>query len=201
MARILLILHILNRPCRANILGSCNGLLLIKVKDRKHYYNNEDYFLWNPSINKCMKICGLESNQHSGEEYVLSGLGYRSTTDNYKAVVISKYVSPPGSPISGFNFESTNFSVYNFNRNSWRHMRREFPYTFLYSRIGVTVKGAPHWVVWSVLHNSVVYVIVYFDLGKEEFREVPLPDWLPEAEYAKIELGSGILDGCLCITR
>lgn len=146
-----------------------------------------------------MKICGLESNQHSGEEYVLSGLGYRSTTDNYKSVVISIYASPPGSPISGFNYESTNFSVYNFNQNSWRHMRREFPYTYLYSSIGVTVNGALRWVVLSVLHNSLVYVIVYFDLGKEEFREVPLPDWLPKTEYAKIALGLGILDGCLLL--
>ena len=46
------------------------------------------------------------------------------------------------------------------------------------------------------VENSLVYVIVYFDLVTETFREVPLPDLLPDD--AKFELG---LDGCLCITR
>lgn len=44
--------------------------------------------------------------------------------------------------------------------------------------------------------NSLVYLITYFNLVTETYREVPLPDLLPDD--AKYELG---LDGCLCITQ
>lgn len=43
-------------PCRAKILGSCNGSLLIKAD------KNANCILWSPSINKFMKIIRLESN-------------------------------------------------------------------------------------------------------------------------------------------
>ena len=41
------------------------------------------------------------------------------------------------------------------------------------------------------VENSLVYVIVYFDLVTETFREVPLQDLLPDD--AKFELGVGWL--------
>ncbi len=189
-----------NDTFNANILGSCNGLLLIEAND------DQDYLLWNPTLNKCMKIAynpslkGLEIEY----EFFISGLGYSSTIDDYKAIVATKYVSPPCGPCSPLRefeniYEAISIFVYNFKHNSWSTMDGEkFPYTFYSSTrsVGVTLNGAPHWVVRRCMLRT-EYVIVYFDLVKEKFREVQLPNWLPV--YAKFELG--ILEGCLCITH
>lgn len=157
-------------PCRAKILGSFNGSLLIKAD------KNANYILWNPSINK---------------------LSAWNQIDNMKRM-LSKNDSPSGSS------EFTDVCVYNFHCNSWRYLRREFPYyTFAYRwigdihrSIGVTLRSST---LGSMVCQgfSLPYVIVYFDMDSERFREIPLPDWLPKD--TKFELR--ILSGCRCITH
>ncbi|KAK9072509.1 hypothetical protein SSX86_008943 [Deinandra increscens subsp. villosa] len=66
-------------------------------------------------------------------------------------------------------------------------------YTFI-SKVGVLCNGALHWIVSDDENQK--DLIIAFDLSKEEFQEIPLPDG------ARFECGClGIIQNCLCVYR
>ena len=175
------------------IFGSCNDFLLVYC--RPHIY------LWNPSSGTNNMF---ELYHHIDTDNILiCGLGYDSSSDDYKAVFVSHLVSPPGSPNSGYSFESIFISHYSFRANTLKDIDySDFPYNFYFDTQGVTLNGAPHWVLrreeydTEVYSKSVTVVLVYFDPAKEDFYELPLPCMLDKD--SKFELG--VLGGCLSLT-
>ncbi|XP_050241391.1 F-box/kelch-repeat protein At3g23880-like [Quercus robur] len=175
------------------IFGSCNDFLLVYC--RPHLY------LWNPSSGTHNMF---ELYYHIDTDNILMcGLGYDSSSDDYKAVFVSHLVSPPGSPNSGYSFESIFISHYSFRTNTWKDIDySDFPYNFYFDTQGVTLNGAPHWVLrreeydMEAYSKSVTVVLVYFDPAKEDFYELPLRCMLDKD--SKFELG--VLGGCLSLT-
>ncbi|KAL0006197.1 hypothetical protein SO802_013758 [Lithocarpus litseifolius] len=112
-------------------------------------------------------------------------------------------VSPPGSPNSNYYiFESFTISTYSFRTNTLKEIDdNEFPYNFDSDTQGVTLNGAPHWVLRreydrEVNSKSLTMVLVYFDPAKEHFYELPLPCMLDK--HSEFELG--VLGGCLSLS-
>ncbi|OMO85415.1 hypothetical protein COLO4_21631 [Corchorus olitorius] len=196
----------------ASILGSCNGLLVVSVE-------HDDFFLLNPSTRQYKKI----SPPHLDYEAMfISGLGYESTSGNYKGIIVSHYISGPSSPRS--RYESIDYHVYDYKLNEWKRKEYDdfYPYCLHSDGSAVMVNGIPHWCVGrqekvedeesdeeyedgesdgseGYQFPSVTYVIVYVDLKTEKFKEVvELPTEWALTEKAEFELG--VLGGWLCMS-
>ncbi|OMO85418.1 hypothetical protein COLO4_21634 [Corchorus olitorius] len=177
-----------NRP---SILGSCNGLLLVLV-------NRVDFFLLNPLTRQYKKISPVRL--HGGDR-LISGLGYESTSGNYKGIIATHSHGGPSSPHIIYDY------VYDYKLNNWKR-RREFHYGVKYDDSAVMVNGIPHWCVYRQRiqpleeaadgEGYVSYdLIVYVDLKTEEVKEVELPLWAATGEK---RFNLGVLGGCLCMS-
>ncbi|XP_044500211.1 F-box/kelch-repeat protein At3g23880-like [Mangifera indica] len=171
------------------VLGSCNGMLLIRLEtDEGSNGVPVTFLLWNPTIREFKMIPGFYIR--SSFRFQVSGFGYNSSIDNYKVVVI----------MSNWNSDLVHGLIYNLKTNSWKQVENfYFPPSHIYlpDEIGTTlVNGAPHWVTLS-LNEGEVNKIIYFDLVEEEFKEFLSPP--PSVGTFRTSLG--IFEGCLCEIR
>ncbi|GJS91313.1 F-box associated domain containing protein [Tanacetum coccineum] len=86
-------------------------------------------------------------------------------------------------------YDSTTASIYNIKTEKWE-MIEHFPYVVCGNAQGVTVNGAPHWVMYRdhSANDQVIYpVIVCFDLVEDRFKEILKPDWLDQ--FSEFEYG------------
>ncbi|KVH97554.1 F-box associated domain, type 1 [Cynara cardunculus var. scolymus] len=174
----------------AEILGSCNGLILLGDDDRT-------YYLWNPSTRLLRKFDGPSLFRGEFRNF---GFGYDSTTSAYKVVRIVRVTShkvglrPPEN--KKYCYDATSANVYNCKTNRWKKIE-DFPYVIFENSQGVVVNGVPHWVMFRDHHgedDAIDLVIVYFDLAEEKFKEIPNPNWLVHSSSFEF----GVLDGRLC---
>ncbi|XP_071739503.1 F-box/kelch-repeat protein At3g06240-like [Rutidosis leptorrhynchoides] len=174
------------------ILGSCNGLILLGDGERS-------YFLWNPSTRLLTSFTGLYLFRG---EYRHFALGYDPKTYAYKVVRIIRVSNvqscnrfrPP--PYDSKYYDVTRAHVYNCKTNIWKKIEH-FPYVIFEDAQGVTMNGYPHWIVFRdhfVGKNVIELVIIYFDLVEEKFKEMPKPCWLVESSSYSF----GAFEGKLC---
>ncbi|KAK4439431.1 F-box/kelch-repeat protein [Sesamum alatum] len=167
-----------------SVAGSCDGLVLLVFK-----YDN--IVLWNPSTRKLSKLptppleyFRSHSVDHVQERY---GLGYDSKHDDYKVVRVVG-----DSVLLGSISLSSETHIYSLKSNSWKKVQA-FPCMLSYGkRWGAYLNGALHTVAYHDVNSS--QSIVAFDLGKEEYYEVPKP------ERSGLNLGLSsveALGGCL----
>ncbi|GLU20565.1 hypothetical protein SLE2022_367560 [Rubroshorea leprosula] len=162
------------------ILGSCNGLLCVSnIID--------DIAVWNPSTKEYLILPALSLGACQVFVY---GFGYDSVNDDYKVVRI----------IQSFRVEDKVFElevkVWSFGEKGWRRIE-DLPYVLSFPGAnGVFVCGALHWAVSRKDEPENVNTIVALDLGVEEYREVPQPEY-PDGEEFHWEVG--VLEGCLCV--
>ncbi|OMO85407.1 hypothetical protein COLO4_21639 [Corchorus olitorius] len=178
----------------AGILGTCNGLFLVLIITRP----SKMCILWNPSSRKCKTIPPY--HVPSDMALVISGLGYESSSRNYKGVVVYSPCTPWTSQGAYGNKEFLCL-VYNYKNNSWtRKYESDYDlFDFSHSWDVATVNGVPHWCVFRIDQQnfSKTYLIVYFDLENENFKVlVGLPEW--GIEEMKFHLG--VLGDCLCMS-
>ncbi|XP_071728058.1 F-box/kelch-repeat protein At3g06240-like [Rutidosis leptorrhynchoides] len=116
-------------PC-FQILGSCNGLLL--VSDLL-----DNLYLLNPTTQKSLKVLEGESN-----DTTTYGFGYDSSKDDYKIISIF-YKAKLDSDL-----DSSSVHVYSLRNNSWNKLS-SFPYLLRdpYIFPGVLINNNLHWVV------------------------------------------------------
>ncbi|PQM39777.1 F-box protein CPR30-like [Prunus yedoensis var. nudiflora] len=184
----------LNHPlmCYSNrirVLGSCNGLLCICNVA-------EDIALWNPSTKKYRVLPSLPSDRKRDSGMCLCGarvygLGYDAGHDDYKLVRISQFIG-----LDYLSFESE-VKVYSLRNNAWKKVE-DMPYVLCYTRkMGILVSGCVHWVVTRQLEldQLATELVIAFDIVKETFREVPMP----ESMNRICQIDVGYLGGCLCI--
>lgn len=129
------------------LLGSCNGLLLVS-----HYTN---LYLWNPATRQCTKMLSLRYNDYVIRQEISasSGLCYDSTADDYKAVMVY----------------DGKVSVASFRRRIWATTACCFAdggEKLMNS--GPVVNGKLYWVINQT-------GIAYFDPITDEFVELPAP--------------------------
>jgi F-box interacting protein len=177
--------HPLKTPhYETEIVGSCNGLLCLSNK-------KEDVALWNPSTRKYRKlpVTTLEFAPDGYDfcQYTVSGFGYDETSDDYKVVrSVRLYLA---------DNLSSGSEVYSLKNDSWRRLP-DYPYNLRYLRaFAMLVSGALHWLVTSKAESNRTNLILAFDLGVEEYRLVPRPDFSDKDCHMNV----GVLGGCLTI--
>ncbi|XP_059670773.1 F-box protein CPR1-like [Cornus florida] len=167
------------------VIGSCDGLLCLRKSPT-------DIALWNPSTKKHHKlpVTPIEfSRDRWSCDDTRYGFGYDSVSDDYKVVRITVYSSEDD--VGSFDLFDSEVKVYSLKLNTWRRIQA-FPYYLLYSwRNATFANGALHWAVWETDQVS----IAAFDLGVEEYRLVPRPDY----SNKMFEMDVGVLEGWLCV--
>ncbi|XP_042515310.1 F-box protein CPR1-like [Macadamia integrifolia] len=193
----------LNQPFKSpifrptDILGSCNGLLCISNC-------NNDMYLWNPSTRSHHKLPSTPTD-YIPYHCAAYGFGYDPTTDDYKLIRVWQFYR------NDDNSWHSEVKVYSLSTNSWR-MIGDMPFPPIKRQwvCGVLANSALHWVanVDLVLakvspghHESGLGLIVSFDLKDEEYREVPLPDFMDDVDIVddKFLMKVGVLEGQLCL--
>ncbi|KAM5582797.1 F-box protein CPR1-like [Rosa sericea] len=168
---------------------SCNGLVLL---GDSYLTGLVALSIWNPSTGFFRKIpsprmteCTDEKGGKKDLDFVISGFGYVSSTDDYKLVFVI-----PG--------DSTHFHVYIFSlrANSWKVI--EAPHLSspdCHHEVGTLSNEAIHWINYGrgVSDPASMYA---FDLAEEFFREMTLPVCYPDDDRDMRVLSSG---GCLCM--
>ncbi|KAJ0082331.1 hypothetical protein Patl1_09773 [Pistacia atlantica] len=189
------------------VIGSCNGLIVLRNSE-------QDLALYNPLTRKLRRlpVCeiGLPSDSCS-PGYVFYGFGHDPIKDDYKLLrmVQFKENDPDEIVSSSFGYE---VKVYSLKTNSWRKISNlpkylrylfQFFYHLMFRRgYGVLASGSLHWVAPRRLELvDVPNLIVAFDLVKEEFRELSLPDYGDESDNINknFQLDVGVLEGSLCV--
>ncbi|XP_065856933.1 F-box/kelch-repeat protein At3g23880-like [Euphorbia lathyris] len=160
----------------------CNGLLLLGQS-----FNS--LTVWNPSTRKCRKlpVCPVKV-PHNACGVTKFGLGYDSSADDYKVVVIKEIQGPKISRV-------VEVWIFGLNSNSWRKIQ-DFPY--LEYRIEDVesgtcfTDGALHY----LCRHGQSYIIIAFDLEKETFSVVPQPVYETSGCLTRLQ----VLEGRLCIS-
>ncbi|KAK6160219.1 hypothetical protein DH2020_003600 [Rehmannia glutinosa] len=180
-----------NKPINTNesngcvdFLASCNGLFCVgNAKD--------EIFLWNPSTRESKKIPGskIEFPRFSNCTWasVFFGLGYDSTSDDYKLVRVSMFDTE--------KFQ-TEVKIYSRNNNTWKRIR-DFPYDFPIGRPGVFVCGGLHWIVSLWCNTVKMYMISVLNLEDENYGLIRLPEFGQEVRFFEIgTLGENLVLFC-----
>ncbi|KAG5550660.1 hypothetical protein RHGRI_015567 [Rhododendron griersonianum] len=180
--------------------GSCNGLVLVSdegmylVPDGGVTYN---LFLFNPFTTECKELpyshvldqCDLDNE---GYHFIVNGLGYDSSTDDYKVVMLHSR------EIVDYNdsYILTSVAVYSLKTDAWRRIQDSCykPVEHLY---GVCFNERLHWLC---RRTNASQVVVAFDLWDEIFTEVHLPTSLTSTEYYRFGYDLKMVSGsCLCL--
>ncbi|PHT96000.1 hypothetical protein T459_03882 [Capsicum annuum] len=180
-------------PWCALILSSCDGLVLIKFLDLRT--GKVILSLWNPSTRESVE---LPLPRLVPLKHCICGMGYDTTSDDYKIVMIN---------LTRFAHGAISTEVLALKSGgSWRSC--EYPTDI--SRVqGVWdcgmdyfafIHGAFHWVGCRL---SQCYIVVSFNISNEVYGEIPLLDQMCLNFDRKkltdvLDLGVSTLEGMLC---
>ncbi|KAL8093161.1 F-box protein CPR1-like [Apium graveolens] len=133
-----------------------------------------EFLLLNPSTRKYKKIPSMPHEFASWfemEEVPQCGFGYDQVNDNYKVVSIADLLEQ-GNP----DRFGVMVLVYSLKTNNWTQIHNIPSNYYLSIPLGMYKSGVLH---WSAIKSSPgicsEYIIVGFDLGLEQFKEVPSP--------------------------
>ncbi|CAN0845962.1 F-box protein At3g07870 [Linum grandiflorum] len=166
------------------IVGSVNGLLCLCDT---HRVNSHTVFLWNPTIRKSVVLPPPSVDFKRVSNFV-HGFGFDLVTRDYKVVKVT---------YPHFTVSSPEIEIYELSKNSWRRRTtKRDDQTTPYNRDRVIselsgqafLKGAIHWVGYSNRAEFRGLGIVAFDLGREGFRELKLPECLSELSTLEVWL-------------
>ncbi|XP_044505729.1 F-box protein At5g07610-like [Mangifera indica] len=144
-------------PSRIHIKQSCNGLLL--CSSLQENARRPNYFVYNPATNKCTMLPPIAND--NGALYRDVVLAFDPSKSPYYKVVCVK---------DCFNSESSiQIEVFSSQTRTWRVCNSSFNYpNGPFFMEGVFWNNAIYWCKsWSPS--------IYFDLDKEEVREIPMP--------------------------
>lgn len=157
---------------RSRMVASCNGLILVEVATQRHCLTmgKRYLFLWNPMIAKHRKIPYEASKLAPGltQSY---GLGYHYDDDDLKVLTLTKS--------SGPNL-STELKIYSLASDTWKRVEKIPPRNLAlpanYEKNMVSLNSSC--VAWVMRdENEGTRFIVTFDLVKEEYHSLPIPDY------------------------
>ncbi|XP_026396511.1 F-box protein CPR1-like [Papaver somniferum] len=159
------------------IVGSCNGLLLIKI---------DPWLitgLWNPATKEYKLIprnnitpVGFKTISNRVDRH---GFGYDQESNDYKLVTIT---SPCSQKIT-----VSEVDVYTLSSHSWKRIDH-IPYKIMGEPPGVFVNGALHWLAKPrpiTSKNKFSQVILSFNMAKEVFTEIPHLEYFDDGNKFK----------------
>ncbi|XP_058201550.1 F-box/kelch-repeat protein At3g06240-like [Rhododendron vialii] len=168
------------------VLSSCDGLLLVSRDD------NSDFLFLNPSTREHKELPTFPfvlNSVHCFHSY-LYGMGYDSSADDYKVLMLSSYNTTESEPSA--ERDSTMVAIYSLKTNAWRRIQ-DTNYILVGNSCGVFLNGCLHCLCWRAGSK----VIVAFDLSGEIFKEVPLPTSF--GTYTVLNYHVAVVGGCLCL--
>ncbi|XP_004309109.1 PREDICTED: F-box/kelch-repeat protein At3g06240-like [Fragaria vesca subsp. vesca] len=176
-----LVLRNLNSPFyhkHVQFLGSCNGLVAVRVFHVFHPYSEqetESFLIWNPSTGFFKNFPGRgHMDNHKG---IKCGFGYVSKTDEYKLVMGDAILSS--------------------KTESWKLMEILPPGADVWMIDGVFFRDALYWLECSRHQEQDQARHMYaFDLEKEEFSIMQLPSALQTLDIRTWNHGV-TREGCL----
>ncbi|XP_021840723.2 F-box/kelch-repeat protein At3g23880-like [Spinacia oleracea] len=161
--------HNFQNSKNVELVGSCNGLLCFRELGQNYPIR---FTLYNPLTDASNDITPLVPKQdYAGQagQIEMIGFGYDSTKDDYKILCFST-----------FNVQSDNFCVvYSLKSNTWKYIKPH--HNNIVKNINrnpsmVFCNNALHWIACNNKSNSTSKLIIAkFDLGTEEYNEVPYP--------------------------
>ena len=178
----------------AEVVGSCNGLLLISLKPRFCFNDLTEFVLWNPSTGEHKKIYRRICSDAIIRRHTIAGLGYDDSNDNYKIIVGSTdYISMQHQIL---------VEIYNLKTGCWEEKTyHHFPYwihEFDFHRGATTLRnGIPHWIARR--QTNIERVILSFDPTDDKFKEVTPPPVESEFSDFRSDVYVSALDGKLCL--
>jgi F-box interacting protein len=147
--------------------------------------------MYNPSI-------GLKSKSSPKINYLpnwwmeYNGFGYDHVNDKYKVLAVVLAVVKH----DNVEFSESLTKIYTFGEDSWRTIQ-DLPHTPPNQALGKYVSGTLNW-VGIQLFNPTRYVITSFDLDKETYRDVLLPQSVSNGDYM-CRPSLCVLNDCLCL--
>lgn len=183
------------------VFGSCNGLLALSNSD-------QDIALFNPATRQLFKL-PVEyidlPDKSCIRGFVFYGFGHDLVSDDYKVVRMVQFKKDEDDNLGCFvEYEVKVFSLKN---RSWTRIKKlpnylrfmfQFYFHLLHRRgYGVYVNGVVHWVSPRRPEFGIGNLIVAFDLGLEEFRLLPQPNY--GAHEKDFVLDVGALEGHMCL--
>ncbi|XP_004306101.1 PREDICTED: F-box/kelch-repeat protein At3g06240-like [Fragaria vesca subsp. vesca] len=195
------------------LLGSCNGLVCMSIGTwvRRQYFKNVR--LWNPSTGFVRNLLEPKPQSRHGRllrnffcgspqeepphmlvglfDFVNSGFGYVNATDDYKYVVLA-------SPAALFPLrKGIRAEIFSLRTKCWKSID-VLSNMCCNDQSGIYLNEALHWITMDVVENKTT--ITAFDLGNEEFRQMPLP---PDSISVNVRLNGTkvlvLLGECLCL--
>ncbi|KAK1355540.1 F-box domain-containing protein [Heracleum sosnowskyi] len=127
--------------------------------------NMKEFIILNPSTRKYKKVPSMPSEfawLFEKNEVFPCGFGYDHVNDDYKVVKIVEFIG--GGMI---------FMIYSMKSNCWTWLENVPSNIRLLTMTGMFTSGALNWLAKSLEFNH--KFIVGFDLGLEQFMEVPFP--------------------------
>ncbi|PHT32934.1 hypothetical protein CQW23_29271 [Capsicum baccatum] len=163
------------RPWRFRMYCCYDVLALIKLRDYPHYAR-AIVLLWNPSTRESIV---LPRTEFSLTKDYPCGLGYDSTSDDYKILKID---------------DAAHCEILALKSGSWRKIDKclagVFPVLSDTKDSLAFVHGAFHW-----LDSSLTNLLISFSISNEVYGEIPLPEGM------SLECINGVaaLEGMLCV--
>ena len=160
------------------LLDSCDGLLCIVDLGGK-------IVLWNPSTRQYYQ---LPRNPDIREGCGCYGFGYVASSDDYRVVVATSVINIYSTLLVDYK---TRVDVFSLKSNKWKRIQKEEEQDTGLIKYATFLHGAAHWIAY---YNKPYEDprIVAFDLEKEQFREMAMPN---DEEYLKVR----VVGGCLCL--
>ncbi|XP_058198416.1 F-box/kelch-repeat protein At3g06240-like [Rhododendron vialii] len=170
------------------VYNSDDGLVLVSRRSGA----GTELFLLNPSTRECKKLPVFPFVLDSANSFHtnLCGVGYDSSTDDYKVVMVSPAWSQSSPQWAGVS----TVAVYSLETDSWRRIQ-DTNFTYVGSTGRVFVNGCLHGICW----RDGSHVIVAFDLSNEVVREVPQPALYIGSDVTLYSVA--VLGGCLCLVH
>ncbi|MFS7916328.1 putative F-box domain-containing protein [Helianthus anomalus] len=138
--------------------GSSNGLICLASSS---LYADVKFSVANPLTRE---VTQLRDSPWKGFLLCLCwGFGYDSSIDDYKVIV----------GVEGATHK-TCFKVLSLKSNVWR-LVGVVKYSFI-TKVGLLCNGALHWIVRDENTEDMKNLIICYDLCKQEFLEIPLPE-------------------------
>ncbi|XP_019155378.1 PREDICTED: F-box protein CPR30-like [Ipomoea nil] len=119
------------------------------------------------------------------DQNVFYGFGYDNVSDDYKVLRIAQ----------SYDCESE-VKVFSMKSNSWRKIHCFLHYLKYERAHGVQAAGALHWVVSRKPDSEMENLLAAFDLGTEEYRLVPEPNYSNERAHVMRVLGESLCVVC-----
>ncbi|GMI73306.1 F-Box Protein92 [Hibiscus trionum] len=174
-----------------DVVGSCNGLLCLSDS-----LYNDALYVYNPFT---MDYIELPKSRQYPDQEVVFGFGSHPKTNEFKVVKIVYYRNTSSSSSSSSSgrarrvvYPQSDVQVFTLGTSAWRSLGK-IPCQLVRRPAEALVSGRLHWVS-RPRRNYPARRIMSFDLGDEEFREVPKPD---SGGLNRCNFHLSVLKGCL----